>query len=48
VVGAAFGAGVARKAGPLSIAPAFRYTRWGFRIDGGSRNQIEILMGLWF
>ena len=48
VVGAAFGAGVARKAGPLSIAPAFRYTRWGFRIDGASRNQLEILLGVWF
>jgi hypothetical protein len=48
VVGAAFGAGVARKMGPLSIAPAFRYTHWGFRTDGASRNQIEILLGVWF
>lgn len=48
VVGAAFGAGVARKMGPLSMAPAFRYTRWSTRIDGASRDQIEILLGLWF
>lgn len=48
MVGAAFGTGVARKAGPLSIAPAFRYTRWGSRSDGASRNQLEILLGLWF
>jgi hypothetical protein len=48
VVGAAFGAGVARKTGPFSIAPAFRYTRWSTRMDGASRNQLEILLGLWF
>jgi hypothetical protein len=27
-VGAVFGAGAARKMGPLTIAPEFRYTRW--------------------
>ena len=48
VVGAAFGAGVARKTGPLTIAPAFRYTRWGSRPDVASRNQIEILLNLRF
>lgn len=48
VVGAAFGAGMTRKMGPLTIAPAFRYTRWSIRMDGVSRNQIEILLGLWF
>jgi hypothetical protein len=48
VVGAAFGAGMARKTGPLTIAPAFRYTRWSTRIDGASRNQLDILLGLWF
>lgn len=48
VVGAAFGAGVARKTGPLTIAPAFRYTRWGYRPDVASRNQIEILLSLRF
>jgi hypothetical protein len=48
IVGAAFGAGATRKAGPLTIAPAFRYTRWGYRPDSASRNQLEILLGLWF
>jgi len=48
VVGAAFGAGMARKMGPLSIEPAFRYTRWSTRMDGVNRNQLDILLGLWF
>jgi hypothetical protein len=48
VMGAAFGAGAARKTGPLTIAPAFRYTRWSLRPDGASRNQLEILLGFWF
>ena len=48
VVGAAFGAGLARKAGPLTVTPAFRYTRWGYRTDGTSRNQAEILLTLSF
>jgi len=47
-VGAVFGAGVARKMGPLAVAPAFRFTRWGFRFDGAGRNQIEILLSLTF
>jgi hypothetical protein len=47
-VGAAFGAGWARKKGPLTVQPAFRYTHWGARIDAASRNQLEILLGLWF
>jgi hypothetical protein len=47
-VGAVFGAGAARKMGPLTIAPEFRYTRWGYRPDGASRNQLEILLSLWF
>jgi hypothetical protein len=47
-VGAAFGAGWARKKGPLTFQPAFRYTHWGARFDAASRNQLEILLGLWF
>jgi hypothetical protein len=47
-VGAAFGAGWARKTGPLTIQPAFRYTHWGARFDAASRNQVEILLGIWF
>lgn len=45
-VGAVFGAGVARKMGPLTVAPEFRYTRWGARFDGACRNQLEILLSL--
>jgi hypothetical protein len=44
LVGAVFGAGVARKMGPLTVMPAFRYTHWGARSDGASRNQLEILL----
>jgi hypothetical protein len=47
-VGAVFGGGFARKAGPLIVTPSFRYTRWGGRYDGGNRNQAEFLLGLWF
>ena len=45
-VGAVFGAGAARKMGPLTIVPEFRYTRWGARFDGACRNQLEILLSL--
>jgi len=47
-VGAVFGGGLARKAGPLTFAPTFRYTRWGVRSDGASRNQAEFLLALSF
>ncbi len=47
-VGAVFGGGFTRKAGPVTIAPSFRYTRWGVRYDGANRNQAEFLLGLWF
>jgi hypothetical protein len=45
-VGAVFGAGVTRKMGALTIAPTFRYTRWGYQSDGASPNQLEILLSL--
>ncbi|MGD0500011.1 MAG: outer membrane beta-barrel protein [Bryobacteraceae bacterium] len=44
--GAVFSAGWTRKAGPLTIAPSVRYTHWGARTDGASRNQLDILLGL--
>jgi len=47
-VGAVFGGGFARKAGPLTFAPAFRYTRWGDRPDRANRNQAELLLGIRF
>jgi hypothetical protein len=47
-VGAVFGAGSARKMGPLTVAPTFRYTRWGYRFDGAARNQLEALLSLRF
>jgi hypothetical protein len=48
VVGAVFGAGAARKLGPLVISPTLRYTRWGARFDGASRNQTDFLLAVWF
>ncbi len=47
-VGAVLGGGLTRKAGPVTVTPSFRYTRWGVRYDGANRNQAEFLLGLWF
>ena len=44
-VGAAFGAGLTRKTGPVTLQPAFRYTRWGASTGA---NQMVILLGIWF
>ena len=45
-VGAVFGCGLARKVGRVTMAPTFRYTRWGWRPDGADRNQAEVLLCL--
>jgi len=34
--------------GTGDLAPSFRYTRWGVRSDGASRNQAEFLLSQWF
>ncbi len=47
-VGAVFGGGITRKAGPLTLAPTFRYTRWGWGAGGLGRNQAEFLLGIRF
>jgi hypothetical protein len=45
-VGATFGAGLARRVGPLTFAPTFRCTRWAGRTDPAALNQVEIVFTL--
>jgi hypothetical protein len=48
-VGAVFGGGVAFKAGPFSLAPEVRYTRWGgFNFPATNPNQVQALLGITF
>ena len=47
-VGAVLGGGVAWRAGPLTVSPEFRYTRWGERADGVGRHQPAFVLGLWY
>jgi hypothetical protein len=53
ISGAAVGAGLEAKAGPLRLTPTIRFTHW--RGDYGSRganlvnrNQVEVMIGLTF
>jgi hypothetical protein len=48
-VGAVFGGGVSFKAGFLTLAPEFRYTRWGgFNFPATNPNQVQALLGVTF
>lgn len=48
-VGAIFGGGIALKAWRLSIAPEFRYTRWGgSNFPATNPNQAQALVGITF
>jgi outer membrane protein W len=48
-IGAVFGGGIAFKAGPFSVAPEIRYTRWGgFNFPATNANQVQALLGVTF
>lgn len=47
-VGAVFGGGLSYRAGRVSIAPEFRYIRWGVQSFPTRRNQAQIMLGIRF